>query len=111
VPSYILDQYVEDELWEIWSFIAKDNPQAAADVVEAVHDTLKLLASNPRIGKQRAFRNPRLKDIRSFPVSGYGNYVIFYRIVADGVQAIRVYHGARNLDGLFKDEAVKRNAR
>jgi toxin ParE1/3/4 len=36
--------------------------------------------------------------LRSFPV---GNYVVFYRIVPEGIELVRVLHGARDLRRLF----------
>src|SRR5271154_816309 len=101
MPKYILDPCVEGELWGIWHFIAQDNPDAATRVVEAAYETFKTLAANPGLGRLRRFRNPRLRDVRSRRVSGFENYVIFYRGVAGGIQVIHVYHGARDIDALF----------
>jgi plasmid stabilization system protein ParE len=41
--------------------------------------------------------------VRSWRVSGFRNYLIFYRIVPEGVQVLHVYHGARDLDALFEE--------
>lgn len=101
MPNYILDPIVEDELWSIWRFIARDNPDAATRVVEAAYETFGTLAANPELGRPRKFRNPRLLGIRSFRVSGFDNYLIFYRAVNDGIQVLHVYHGARDLESLF----------
>jgi toxin ParE1/3/4 len=30
-----------------------------------------------------------------------GNYLIFYRPLADGIEIVRVLHGARDIDSLF----------
>ena len=43
--NYSLDPCVEDELWEIWKYIAKDNPDAATHVVEAAYATFAIRAS------------------------------------------------------------------
>jgi len=104
MPKYILDPCVEDELWEIWGFIAQDNPDAATRVIEAAYDTFKTLAANPGIGRPRRFRNPRLRDIRSWRITGFENYLIFYRPVADGIQVNHVYHGARDVEALFGEK-------
>ncbi|MBI4663308.1 MAG: type II toxin-antitoxin system RelE/ParE family toxin [Verrucomicrobia bacterium] len=103
VPAgrFILDPCVEEELWAIWEFIADDNPDAAGRVVEAAYETFKDLAASPGLGRPRRFRNPRLRDVRSWRVSGFDNYLIFYRIVPDGVQVLHVYHGARDIEALF----------
>jgi toxin ParE1/3/4 len=104
MPEYILDPCVEGELWGIWHFIAQDNPDAATRVIEAAYETFKTLAANPGIGRKRRFRNSRLKDIRSWRVSGFENYLIFYRVVADGIQVNHVYHGARDVEALFDEK-------
>ena len=101
MPRIILDPCVEDELWGIWHFIAQDNPDAATRVIEAAYETFKTLAANPGLGKVRRFQNPKLHDVRSWRIPGFENYLIFYRGVANGVQVIHVYHGARNIEALF----------
>ena len=37
-------------------------------------------------------------ELRSFPVD---NYIIFYRPISEGIQVIRVLHGARDIPPLF----------
>ena len=101
MPEYILDPCVEDELWGIWRFIAQDNPNAATRVIEAAYATFKTLAANPGLGRPRRFRNPQLRDIRSLHISGFKNYLIFYRPVAGGIQVNHIYHGARDIESLF----------
>lgn len=101
MPEFILDPIVEDELWSIWQFIAQDNPDAATRVIETAYETFARLAANPNLGRIRKFRNPRLSGIRSFHISGFDNYLIFYRSIAKGIQVLHVYHGARDLESLF----------
>jgi toxin ParE1/3/4 len=103
VAKFLLDPGVEDELWAIWAFIAEDNPDAATGLVDAAYETFRMLAANPELGRQRRFRNPRLRNVRSFRVSGFDNYLIFYRAVSEGIQVLHVYHGARDLEALFAD--------
>jgi len=79
MPEYILDPGVEDELWGIWHFIAQDNPEAARRVIEAAYETFETLASQPGLGQRRRFRNPRLLEIRSWRITGFENYLVFYR--------------------------------
>ena len=49
----------------------------------------------PEVGRQRPDLAPNL---RSLPA---GNYVIFYRPIPDGIQLIRVLHGARDIPAIF----------
>jgi toxin ParE1/3/4 len=55
-----------------------------------------LLARMPELGRKRPDLAP---DLRGFPI---GNYIIFYRPVPDGIQVIRVLHGARDIPELFE---------
>lgn len=100
-PKCVLAPCVELELWTIWEFVAKDNPDAATRVVASAYETFATLARTPGLGRVRKFRNPRLKGIRSWHICGFDHYVIFYRPVAEGIQVLHVYHGARDLESLF----------
>jgi toxin ParE1/3/4 len=104
VAKFILDLCVEDELWGIWHFIARDNPDAATRVVEAAYETFKMLADKPGLGRPQKFSNPRLKGVRSWRVSGFDNYLIFYRPIPEGIQVLHVYHGARDIETLFGEK-------
>lgn len=101
MPKFILAPCVENELWAIWKFIAQDNPDAATRVVEAGYETFETLAITPALGRPRKFRNPRLKGVRSWHVSGFNNYLIFYLSIPEGIQVLHVYHGARDIEALF----------
>jgi toxin ParE1/3/4 len=101
VAKFVLAPCVEDELWEIWDFIAQDNPGAATRVIEAAYETFKSLTASPHLGRPRVFRDPRLKGIRSWRVAGFDNYLIFYRPTADEIQILHVFHGARDIEALF----------
>ena len=55
----------------------------------------KLLADNPHMGPAR----PDIaKELRYHPV---GNYLLLYRVIANGIELVRVVHGARDLQQLF----------
>jgi toxin ParE1/3/4 len=104
VAKFILAPCVEEELWAIWTFIARDNPDAATRVIEAAYETFKWLTDNPGLGRPRAFSDPRLKGVRSWHISGFDNYLIFYRPDSNGIQVLHVYHGARDIDALFGEK-------
>jgi len=103
VGKLIVDPCVEEDLWAIWQYVAQDNPAGATRLVEAVYATFKDLLATPGLGRPRRFRDRRLRDVRSWRVSGFRNCLIFYRVVPEGVQVLHVYHGARGLDALFEE--------
>jgi toxin ParE1/3/4 len=78
--------------------IRRARPRPARRVHAAINATLELLASLPNAGQNRDELAPRP---RSLSVRRYRNYVIPYRPIADGIEVIRVLHGARHLPDLF----------
>jgi toxin ParE1/3/4 len=76
--------------------------QAGIDVaeryLESFRRTVDMLVRQPRVGKLRCYRNPRLKGIRSFQMlAPFRVHLIFYRIEIDCVIVFRVLHGMRDL--------------
>jgi toxin ParE1/3/4 len=98
----VVDPRVEDELWEIWDYIAKENPVAASKVIEATRQTFENLAFNPGIGKPRKFHDQRIRGIYVRPVAGFDRYLIYYRKLPDGIQVVHVLHDARRIENLFR---------
>lgn len=76
--------------------IAADNSTAADALLADIEALTVLLLDNPHLGRAR----PELADtLRNFPV---GNYVLFYRLQAYGIELVRVLHGARDLPHEFQ---------
>lgn len=85
---------VWDDLREIGATIAEDNPDVAERFLTSIQDTFHLLESHPRIGRLRSFSTP---GIRSWVVSEFPSYVIFYLVSATELQILAVLHGSRDV--------------
>lgn len=85
----------EQDYREIWRYIAADSPDAADRLLLRIDSKLELYAQNPRMGKAR---DNLATGLRSFPV---GKYLVFYRAAPDGIELVRVLHGARDLKTLI----------
>jgi toxin ParE1/3/4 len=48
--------------------------------------------------------NPRLAGLRVGRVEGFEKHLIFYRPGDDGVEIIRVLHGARDIDSVLDED-------
>lgn len=96
MPRVIRDRAAERDLDGIWDHIAQESVSAANRLIDTIAQTCDTLASQPEMGRLRPELAPHL---RSFPV---GNYVIFYRPIADGIEVARVLHGARDIDAEFE---------
>jgi toxin ParE1/3/4 len=82
--------------------IAENNPRAAIRFVEAVQATEELLLAAPGVGTHRDYGNPSLTGMRWHSVRGFRKYLVFYIPRSDGIEVVRVLHGARNLGTLFR---------
>lgn len=83
---------------EIWSYISVRDLAAAERLVRRFDATLEVIASAPNMGRKV---EELAANLRSFPV---GSYLIFYRPLDDGMELIRVLHGARDIIPEYFDE-------
>lgn len=95
---FVRTRRAEEDLIEIWTFIASDDPTAADRLLNKIDEVCGLIAVNPELGPARPDLRP---EFRYHPV---GRYLIFYRTVRGGIEIVRVVHGARDLPGLFGPE-------
>jgi len=79
-------------------YLEQAGEAVAERYLEAVLATLRLLASQPDLGRPRKFRHPILGGIRSLRLaSPFGVHLIFYRHSSVELSAERLMHGARDL--------------
>jgi toxin ParE1/3/4 len=79
-------------------YLEQAGEAVAERYLQALLGTLRLLAAQPGLGRQRTFRHPALRDMRSFRLaSPFEVHLIFYRHHAGELFAERLMHGARDL--------------
>jgi toxin ParE1/3/4 len=83
-----LDQAVEG-LKAVRTYIAHDNPSAAAKIAQRLRDAVKLLGDYPAAG-----RPGRVPNTRELVVTGTP-YILPYRVRAESVEILRVLDGAQ----------------
>jgi len=93
--TYRISAQASVDLIDIWLYIAEDSVRHADEFTDEVRSKFPLLAQCPECGPRRDDLAPGL---RSHPVD---NYVIFYRAYAQGIEIVRVVHGARDIGRLF----------
>jgi toxin ParE1/3/4 len=87
----------EEDLIETWVYVAQDSFAAADGLLDDFGEKFILLAQNSKLGRAR----PDIAmELRYFPV---GSYLILYRQIDEGVEIVRVVHGARLLSNLTID--------
>lgn len=90
------------DLLQHFIYIGEENLDTAERFLSAVEDALAKLSEMPGMGPTRAFTKPELRDVRSWPVKGFQNYLIFYRATEKRLEVMRVVHGARDVDRIFE---------
>jgi toxin ParE1/3/4 len=85
-----------DDLRDVLEYIAQDNPGAALRHVERLEQACWMLAENPQMGTSC---EDLLPSLRAWSV---GRYIIFFRPANDGIDVVRVIHGARDYRTLFE---------
>jgi toxin ParE1/3/4 len=86
----------EEDLLAIWLHIGCDSPDHADRYLDVLEGKLHLLAGAPGLGR---LHTDLADGLRGFPVD---EYVIFYREADDGIEVVRVLHGARDIESLFR---------
>ncbi len=88
----------ETDLEDIWWYIAQNNLLDADKFLDRLQEKLLKLAEFPQMSTSRDALRPSL---RSFSV---GNYLVFYFPLGDGIDIVRILHGARDLEAIFQSE-------
>jgi toxin ParE1/3/4 len=78
-----------ENLDEEFAYVARDDPEAAARLVERIASSVERLKNHPASG-----RPGRLPYTRELVIAGTP-YIIPYRMRGQTVEILRVFHGAR----------------
>lgn len=77
------------DLRQIFIYIAKDSPKAAAKVLSLIKERTILLQDNPHLG-----RTGRVDGTRELVITG-SPYILPYRLKENQIQILAVFHSAR----------------
>jgi toxin ParE1/3/4 len=92
---YRLSQQAEQDLEDIWIYLAQQNQLAADKQISQILDRFPMLAQFPDMGIKR---DDLLEGLRSFPVKPY---IVFYTKISDSIEIVRVLHQSRNIESQF----------
>ena len=95
MARFRVSRQAKDDLLEIWVYVATDSAANADRLYRILHGKLTSLGDSPYMGRSRPELGP---GIRSFPV---GNYVVFYRVLPDRIEVVRVLSRFRDINALF----------
>ncbi|MBI3861683.1 MAG: type II toxin-antitoxin system RelE/ParE family toxin [Planctomycetia bacterium] len=84
-------------------YIARTSRRAALRFYDAVAVSYRRLIESPEIAATYDMGHPLLQDLRAWPVRGFPNHLIFYRVTQAAVEVVRILHGARDVVGAFRE--------
>lgn len=99
MATVLVTPLAEEDLSDIWDYAAESDIERADRLLDLIYENCQRLAEYPEMGRAR---HELLVGLHSFTVK---NYVIFYQPIADGIEVLRVLHGARDIHHVF-DEMV-----
>jgi toxin ParE1/3/4 len=94
---YRLSKEAEQDLEDLWVYLAERNDLAADRQVAKLLNRFPMLAQFPTMGISR---DPLLLGLRSFPVKPY---IIFYVLIPEGIEILRIIHQSRDIEDQFSD--------
>lgn len=92
-----LSDRAEADLSELWWFIAQDSVTEADRFIAFLREKCQKLAETPGIGRERT---ELARGLRGFPT---GNYIIFYREAAFGIEVARIMSGYRDIPQVYEE--------
>ena len=100
---YALSPLAKADIFDIWSYIAKDSEDAANRVERAIYDACAFVAEAPSCGHSRSDLTTR--SLRFWTLVRYPTYTIVYRPETAPLQVVAVLHGKRNIRGILKQRS------
>ena len=98
----LVSNFSENAEWDIAdivSYFDERSDGVSERFHQAVGETVEMLCRSPNLGER--FRADLTGQIRFRTISGFSNYLIFYRQVDTVLEILRVLHGARDYEDMF----------
>jgi plasmid stabilization system protein ParE len=77
MSDYLLTPLAKADIFDIWSYIAEANEDAADRVERAIYDACSFVADGPMRGHSRPDLTAR--SLRFWTLTRYSNYAVVYR--------------------------------
>jgi toxin ParE1/3/4 len=95
---YVINVLATQDLKEIADYYTGNNIEAGEKFFRQFDRRCEQLVSFPNIGRSYGEIRP---DLRGLPLDGY---IIFYRILGNGIEILRVVNARRDLPAIFQDQ-------
>ena len=85
--------------------VTLDLPEVALHFKQAVRATVEAIVNHPNAGPPCRLRNPRLGNLRSWPIRGFEDIRCYYQPEGDHMlHVVRFLHGKRDVRRILEKE-------
>jgi len=95
MPRIVLTPQAHQDLEDLFDHLDAQQPRLSDRFAETFDRTCGLHLKHPLMGASSEDLAPNLRHFTVW------NYVVFYRPAADGLEILRILHGARDLPSFF----------
>ena len=95
----------DDIIRQFRYYLLEERFEVAIRFLDAVDESIEAICQMPHIGAPKDFTKPILSGMRSWPVKGFEDILIFYIVQAEALRIVRVLHGRRDLKILERERA------
>ena len=97
----IVTPKARQEILETADYIAEQSFESAMRFFDNVDASFERLSQMPELGTLCQVQHPEFVGTRVWPVTGFPNHLIFYRLEPRQLRILRVLHGAQDWETLF----------
>lgn len=97
MSHYVINVLASQDLNEIADYFTENSLEAGERFFRAFNRKCQQLVAFPNSGKSYAAISPGLRGL------SLEGYIIFYRILNDGIEILRVVSGRRDFPSLFEE--------
>jgi toxin ParE1/3/4 len=90
----------ERDLDQIAAYLGEESPQLAIRFLRAAAKAFQQLVRMPEMGS--CWEAGNWPGLRVWPIPRFAKYLIFYQPLENGIDVIRVLHGAQDVDRLLE---------
>ncbi|MCL6708119.1 type II toxin-antitoxin system RelE/ParE family toxin [Pseudomonas sp. R2.Fl] len=98
MSRYVFTPKAEQDIRDIWRWIAQDNEQAADAMLSTIFKKLEQAAHHPLMGVKRTDLSETARILVARP------YIIIYEPVQTGLLVVAIVHGARERKRWLSDD-------
>ena len=85
-------------------YLEMGDPDVAERFLTAFEAAIERLTQMPYLGVAQVSGNPALFGLRRWPIKGFEKYLIFYLVLEDIVDLVRVLHSSQDLKAILENE-------